>query len=799
MRRRAMLVIATLLGGACTRGEPRESAPLLVQVQQAATSPSFTHVVLKVFRDEGGRPTTSLRSTPCTAVASLPSGQAGRHRLALSMDPGGPYFLQFTAYNNPACPDDGVVAAGLAPGVMAASGKDSVVPLFVAPVDAFAAVVPGAVAGAEVVPRAFHSAVVADDGSLIVAGGAQEAVALGSGACARGLTRCLRLSRATSGIHRFDPGSGAMVLVGALQDRRFLHSGTALGNGRIAFTGGAQSATLGGAAPDTDAPLVRADPSCTNPNDAAGTGCILRTVEVHTIGRTPAVTSLQAARAAHAALRLATGKLLVAGGRQSTVQLGCASDAQCAAGASCDGSGRCLKDSRDCTQVATPSDVCLPGFTCTQVGPDVGKCLKQGCASAEDCGGCLASASCTGAASSCDTNTGTCTKRGCSGDSECLGSNRRCIAGACVQVGCDALSGCPQGRTCDVRSGKCQPAGGGDCSQAGVCDCRADGDCASGFTCQTSGDLAGRCRATRTGCPGTVCRRNVNDPAQGPYFDPVTGALRRDVNCQSGQCVLTGCLGDVDCPAGFLCNGSRCVNGRRITATTNSVEVCDLSAPMPAAAACQPVATLATPREGLSAACAARDGRGGCSTALLWGGNADAAHLAELRGGDGSSAGEVALPSCGAPGACALSYAALAEGAAGVFAVGGAALNGGASLYRFVAAGYLIPTASPSTTQLFSAQLSSPRAFSTAVLLSDGLALLGGTGDDFAGFSAGGLFSPAGDAYSEPPSLRLATARFGHTATLLPDGRIVVIGGIDGSGPNVLSSVEIYTPRSVLR
>jgi hypothetical protein len=803
MRARGLLLALPLL--ACSAPKTDDSAPILVRVQQAQTAPSFSHAVLKVFRDEGGRPTAMVRTSGCVAVSALPPGSEGRRRLEVEVAAGGPYYLQFTGHTQDGCAPDSAVVAGLVPGVTAASGRATLVPVFAAPLESFVVVQPAPAEGAEAAPRAFHTATLADDGSLVVAGGAQEVVALGAEACARGMTRCLRLTRATSGIHRFEPGSGAMVLVGALEERRFLHEATNIGDGRLAFTGGAQAAAIGGAVGAADAPFVRSLPVCTNPNDASGPGCILGSIEVHSSrwqGR-PSVGSLGAGRAAHAAVRVGRDTILVAGGRQSAVQLGCTSDLQCAPGASCDGLGRCLKGGRDCAQMANAGEVCPPGYVCERTGSDAGKCLKRGCASAEDCGGCLASGGCTGTESSCDPDTGMCTKRGCTGDSECLGSNRRCQQGTCVQGGCDSLSGCPSGRTCDVRTGKCAPFGVSvDCAQTAGCDCHGDSECASGFTCQTSGEFAGRCRNTSQGCPATVCRRDVNDPNQGPYFDPVSGALRRQVNCQAGQCVLAGCLGDVDCLFGFLCLDRKCVNGRRVTAPTRSVELCDLStSPLPANP-CAAAPDLTTAREGLASACLSRDQAGECETLLLWGGSTDPQRVAEVRDRAGTLVGEVAVPDCPSSAFCRPAFVAAAEGPSGVLLLGGVSTNGTGepTEYTFLPVGFLVSPTSPSAAERLAASLPAPRLFAATVVTASGVAVLGGASNGaLAAVSASGLFSATGDSYQEPESLRLSVGRIGHTATVLRDGRIVVVGGIDPAGPTMLSTVEVFIPRASLR
>ena len=788
----------------CTEQRAPQGVPLLVRVQQAQTTPSFTHAVLKVYRDEGGRPTTFLKATECLAVTAIPSGTSGRHRLELAVDAGGPYFLQFTGHNDPACSPTTAVAAALAPGLMAAAGLDAVVPISATAVDRFVTLEPPAgLTNAEVVPRAFHTATVLSDGSLILAGGAQDVSVLDSAACARGFSRCFGVNRATSGIHSFDPASGAMILVGALQQRRFLHAATAGAGataGRLVVAGGAQSATIAGNAGGADAAFVRADASCTNPNDAADSGCILASIESHALdGSVAQVGSMATGRAALALAPLGNGKVLAAGGRSSAIQPGCTTDAQCAQGATCRVDGRCVRGGQDCSQVADATLVCAAGYTCdTAQG---GRCIKRGCSRDDDCGGCLQSGGCTtGSQSTCDVASGVCTKRGCSSDSECLGSNRRCIQGNCAQVACDGLSGCKSGTTCELRTGKCRPDGVSiDCSLAGQCDCRGDGDCASGFACQTSGELAGRCRNVQTGCPATVCRRDESDPAQGPYFDP-NGNLRRDVNCTGGQCVLNGCRADLDCQPGFLCVSKACQAGRRVTAPSGTAEVCDLGAATLPARPCLPVAALAAPREGLAAACLVRDPTGACTATILWGGNTGLDASAELRGGAGEAVGALNITGCAVTGGCAPAQVAVVEDATGVFFLGGVGhQTAGAAQYRFLTSVYRVTPAAAMTAQLLTTQLSSARAGAALAPLTSGVVVVGGLGDALGASTNGGLLQADGSRYEEPEALRLSARRFGHTATVLPDGRIIVVGGIDPSGPTLLSSAEIYIPRNALR
>jgi hypothetical protein len=791
-----------LLFAACTNDRRAPLVPLVVRVAQAQTTPTFTHAVLKIYRDEGGKPTSFVKATECATVSSLPTGNSGRRRLELAVDEGGPYYLQFTGHNDASCSPGGAVAAALVPGLFARTGPAELVPITAMPIDRFAvAAPPEGLTGAEIVARAFHTATLAADGTLLLAGGAQELTPLPAGACANQLGRCFRLARATSGIHALDPGTGAQVLAGALSDRRFLHSASLLagtGMGRLVVAGGAQSVTLGGAGGGADTPFVRPDATCTNPNDASGAGCILRSIELHKLdGSSPEVVSMQRGRAGHAAFLLAAGKLLVAGGRTANLQPGCTNDAQCAAGAVCDVRGRCLKEGRDCAQFTTVTDICPPGYSCEN-GADGNRCVQRGCKKDDDCGGCLASGGCsTGQQSVCDVGTGTCTKRGCSSDSECLGSNRRCVEGNCVQTGCDGLSGCPGGTACDVRTGKCRPTGvTADCSPDGSpCDCRSNADCAAGFACQTQPPLTGRCRNVQTGCPATVCRRDESDPAQGPYFDQ-SGNLRRDVNCQAGQCVLRGCLGDVDCPAGFLCEARVCVSGRRVTGPSAGVELCAIDR---GGGSCEPVADMTTTREGAAAACLARGEGAACDRVLLWGGNTSGETPGEVRGASGELVGTVSIAGgCAASGTCTPSLATLVEDAQGVLVLGGVAMGSGGA-YQFLSTTLRVASASSSVAQVLSARLASGRAAGAGVVANEGVLLIGGVGAGLGTAQATGFVSAAGDRYEEPEALRLNTARFGHTATVLPDGRIVVVGGIDPAAPAVLSSIELLVPRSALR
>jgi hypothetical protein len=53
------------------------------------------------------------------------------------------------------------------------------------------------------------------------------------------------------------------------------------------------------------------------------------------------------------------------------------------------------------------------------------------------------------------------------------------------------------------------------------------------------------------------------------------------------------------------------------------------------------------------------------------------------------------------------------------------------------------------------------------------------------------LYDPAISKFSAGPSM--GTKRSGHSAVLLHDGRVLVLGGLDGTGAR-LASAEVYGP-----
>jgi hypothetical protein len=89
--------------------------------------------------------------------------------------------------------------------------------------------------------------------------------------------------------------------------------------------------------------------------------------------------------------------------------------------------------------------------------------------------------------------------------------------------------------------------------------------------------------------------------------------------------------------------------------------------------------------------------------------------------------------------------------------------------------------------------MTTPRAFHTATLLTDGRVLLAG-GENSSGFnSSAELYDPTSGTFEATGSM--SGARQSHVAVLLHDGRVLVAGGDIGTG-NRLVSAELYDPAT---
>ncbi len=90
--------------------------------------------------------------------------------------------------------------------------------------------------------------------------------------------------------------------------------------------------------------------------------------------------------------------------------------------------------------------------------------------------------------------------------------------------------------------------------------------------------------------------------------------------------------------------------------------------------------------------------------------------------------------------------------------------------------------------------LATARHYHTATLLPNGKVLVAGGFNSNSSFLASAeLYDPASGTWTATSSL--GAARYGHTATLLPNGKVLVAGGEDSSF-NALASAELYDPAS---
>lgn len=97
--------------------------------------------------------------------------------------------------------------------------------------------------------------------------------------------------------------------------------------------------------------------------------------------------------------------------------------------------------------------------------------------------------------------------------------------------------------------------------------------------------------------------------------------------------------------------------------------------------------------------------------------------------------------------------------------------------------------------------LSRPRQFHTATLLTNGQVLIAGgytTVNGLAGWKSTELYDPSTGTFSVAGDM--TAARFFHTATLLPDGKVLIVGGNNsiagGCFCDPLPSAQLYDPST---
>ena len=250
-------------------------------------------------------------------------------------------------------------------------------------------------------------------------------------------------------------------------------------------------------------------------------------------------------------------------------------------------------------------------------------------------------------------------------------------------------------------------------------------------------------------------------------FDPATGRFS-----------ITGSLSTmrVNATATRLKDGRVLVaGGDNETGVLASAELYD-----PATGKFSPTGSMLSPRE-FDTMTLLPDGRVLILGGIGKGGYLASAELYDPATGRFSSAGNTLAP--------------LGEGHTATLLLDGRVLiaggDGGSSPARVTATAELYDPASGKFSSTGS--MTTPRAFHTATLLTDGRVLLAG-GEDGSGFSSSAeLYDPASGTFGATGSM--SSARQNHVAVRLDDGRVLVAGGDIGTG-NRLVSAELYDPAT---
>jgi hypothetical protein len=89
------------------------------------------------------------------------------------------------------------------------------------------------------------------------------------------------------------------------------------------------------------------------------------------------------------------------------------------------------------------------------------------------------------------------------------------------------------------------------------------------------------------------------------------------------------------------------------------------------------------------------------------------------------------------------------------------------------------------------------RTFARAVLLPNGKVLVaGGLGNGSTVLASTELYDPASNSFMIPNPATMKAPRYFETATLLPNGKVLLAGGYGADGADPLSSTELYDPAS---
>jgi len=236
----------------------------------------------------------------------------------------------------------------------------------------------------------------------------------------------------------------------------------------------------------------------------------------------------------------------------------CQTDQDCETGKTCNKQfGQCTGTAFDCTQTG-----CKPGETCNTVTKQCDK-KTGGCASDADC---PAGKTCDLFTKTCKDKQ----PPGCKSDSDCTGGQIcNTTSGKCENKPDCTTLGCPSGQVCDSVTKKCKAKGSGcasnaDCSApTGTCHQGKCQSCASQFNCPGTA----KCDIS-TGICKSTCTTDAQCAAPtGTCHGSQCKSCAKDFSCQSGQkcdaasgrCKSTSCTSNTQCPSTQYCSNRACV------------------------------------------------------------------------------------------------------------------------------------------------------------------------------------------------------------------------------------------------